>query len=1302
MSFLLCCGGRRPSISPTLVAPDGEQLRTLQPASFVSIVLPSDTVPHRPATGVDETKALRDIFGASPSSHRGYQAAAKSSGSFDANFKFGGESPSKPRTKAQRSVDKLGQNIRQRLSQSRLSHHSSKKSVKDVKSTETVVHIKLPPNSHRSTGLEELLVSRNVSQGGYDSDAKGIDTPSWTNASAGSILVSPEYTAKFLNACDGSPRKRSASLPRTVGRGRDDTHSPVSKNRNASTPPKDGISLKREERTKDADCGTRLRAASSPIKLTTPERQSFSAMLQLGPQESPSDVLRRLSVGLANGTIKLPDTPELKAMRMPSIVEAMPEWRLSFAAPKRASSLHRGDPEVRQALKALSDRMEKAKRDSAGTFLTESDNRASLLSSLDPALLHFISRYGEEQDDRIDQPLGDSEDRKKDEQECHDQFALETASHADTSGFPDLAAADTIHLQQQTDMLVEQQDLHLHPGLSSEKESVHLFDMRISQRLASTSVFPTRSPSSMDIGSRQQRLDRTSQSFGKLEPLARFIGQTSAEHLRKPSDPSTRRLFEPPVPTTTADGKKGHSKWKSVVSSSTFNPDRHTWAPGISRDDASSVYQSEGGFPESEVASIVSHRARANSRPNPYSLVIAGRQASLSQPTNARRNTVGQVGSLDRTNQPGIERRVSDGKHKQSKFSEDFGAQRKGTRGWMDASDGADTISNEKMSLADLRSSAGLGSDLNESMSEIDAVGLDEKLTALPRIPGGRHLASDTTASGVSQEGVDNEQSPYLKQTQSDTGPRNDNEEPLRTVPRTREECATNMWERALRTAREDRSFGSSDKSFVSSFHERRRDRSHNRRLSATGTSHEHDNAGLHVPALERRSRSLSPVNDGSIRRHRESFDLEKHQSLCVEARKPLTRPNSPAPSIHAKQKKRSLLDIRRLITAGTSTIKSTPITNTTPRRDIQAWARFPSHTRLDRNGTATDKDGVRTRDFSPPAHSRAEESQNPSKLSLMTQPSRLGSSTLGSWRILRFGHARRKSRSMDFASQAVMSTAAKGKVEKKTSANFLSFSLSRLGGWKRLYRSQSSDLRRLKKGHRSSVSNGGRVEYPELEVVAGFDGVVALGRKEKQDRENSRKRSFGRTAEREVAAAGQGRQGCCGGPGDKVSTFDGSIYSDELVREISTPRERPAPSRNGNGNAWADLYQDCVAEPHDTGDLRTEQKSTLSPRSLSPGPTPRASKTPIAVMEHGIEQTSISTSGRRVTGSGSAEESSYISCSVDLLSEDENHPHCRSTMFDLKMPGSFDGTADMVLEPRTTSEIGLGGRRCRDSRSPG
>ena len=1113
--------------------------------------------------------------------------------------------------------------------------------MKDVKSTETVVHTKLIPDGQTSAGLDDILISRSVSEGGYDSDARGILTPSLTKASAGSVMVSPEYTAKVLDAFDNSPSKRFASLLRTPYNIGKIHHPPARVARTSSIASKSQKPHKGDLLAEALEPQSRVRSTSTPRKPVTPLRDSFSALLQLQPQESPADVLRRLSVGLANGTVKLPDTPELKAMRMPSIVEAMPEWRLSFAAPKRASSLHRGDTEVRQALKTLSERVERAKRDSAVSDWTSTDKHASLISNLDPALLQYLCRYSdEEQHERLHEERDEVDGGRKSGEASREASDPDTTSHAGTSGLRDSTFGQTDRAKHMVNAASDEQHNQFgDKGLGDEKESVHLFDMRISQRLASTSVLPTTSPSSTNLGSNQHYTDRSSQSFAKLDRFPAITGRTSVEHLRRPSDPRTRRLFEPDHP---ADGQRIQSKWKSGILGSSMNPEKSNQGSEVSKDDASSMYMSDAGTVDTDAKSITSHRARSSSQAMSNSLAIAGRQGLLGIPTDQRRNSISQMMRTHGQTKPKLSRSVSHVRGKESKFSEDFDIQQKKVGGKLQ-SEGTNTLANESMSIVDFLTTTDPKTDGNEKMSEVEFVGaVNERLRSSLQTQRKRNRGQHKDILEVSM-------SNGLFLGGNMTRSRSSNfgavDEPARTSPRGRHECATNMWERALRTAREDPSLASSEQSLGKPFRRLRQDRSRSRYLSDSRPYHQHIPGGYNtVPA--RQSRSLSSDNAATARPCPDSFNLGQHQSLCIEAKKPLTRSTSPARSM--KTKKRSLLDISRFTTLGrqgnNNTAKGSPAT-ATPTRDLLAWARFPSHTRLTRNGAAAENDGVSTRDFSPPSDTEEFSDRNRSKLSLMTQPANMGAHTPGSWRFLQFGHGRKKSRSMNFPVPNLDQTKRvqeKAKVKKKSSALVLTRSLAR---WTRLYRNHSSDLRKFKAGHRSSVPKGGEDDFPGLEIVPGFDGgaggpgarvrMEQLGDFESLKRRWEEKSGMVKgedpvktgvtLAQAEAEVNERTRRGW--------SASENSSPDEGMMERTPTGQRSQATATTGNGNSWADIYQACVIKEDDN-----------DPEDNLKGPKP-------SLLNSANELT---VSIRAATGPHASAESregedSYTSCSVDM-----------------------------------------------------
>ncbi|KAL8996987.1 MAG: hypothetical protein Q9169_003638 [Polycauliona sp. 2 TL-2023] len=115
--------------------------------------------------------------------------------------------------------------------------------------------------------------------------------------------------------------------------------------------------------------------------------------------------------------------------------------------------------------------------------------------------------------------------------------------------------------------------------------------------------------------------------------------------------------------------------------------------------------------------------------------------------------------------------------------------------------------------------------------------------------------------------------------------------------------------------------------------------------------------------------------------------------------------------------------------------------------RSVDSWARYPSHTMVERNETANEADDIISRDFAihPPVQRRM---------------------------------SKKKSRSMTF-----------GKKVRHKIATF--------------YTTRRSDLRRYNAGHRSSIAFGGRLEYPELEIPRRtFDPAILTESRSEEESE--------------------------------------------------------------------------------------------------------------------------------------------------------------------------------------------------------
>ena len=523
-------------------------------------------------------------------------------------------------------------------------------------------------------------------------------------------------------------------------------------------------------------------------------------------------------------------------------------------------------------------------------------------------------------------------------------------------------------------------------------------------------------------------------------------------------------------------------------------------------------------------------------------------------------------------------------------------------------------------------------------------------------------------------------------------------EEPARTGPSGHDECATNLWERALRSAREGSSLQSSGQSFRSSFGQLPMDHSREEQYRLARISHD-NTIGAWATVSSRQSWSFSSNAEASRRPPRESFNLERHQLLCVEAKKPLTRSASPARSV--KPKKKSLLDIRRITTAAhqsnSNIAKYSPATITTPGRDFLAWARFPSHTRNERNAAAGKNDAVSTRDFFPPTDT---DSRNCSKLSLMTQPGDMGVHTPGSWRFLKIGHGRKKSRSMNFEMTTFTQT---NKEKDKGKQKHAVFTMTRsLARWKRLYRSHSSDLRRFRAGHRSSVSKGGKVEFPELEIVPGYDGGGGDGGRVNMEQLGdykgaSRKQNkMAKLSWRGRSRTGLERQASGSLTGERSgNSLGGGIAKSEWARSVDVKTEKmdtnerlssiesteqSVSKQRGDGcgvetggteNAWAEIYQDCLVK-----DDESDRKLVSSSFTL-PAHQHAASNERHKYM-------------RQFSASGSSAgegEDSYVSYSVGMSDDDVFVCEHNNNNYQ-RQPGALETSVDGACDIRNTSRV--------------
>ena len=128
----------------------------------------------------------------------------------------------------------------------------------------------------------------------------------------------------------------------------------------------------------------------------------------------------------------------------------------------------------------------------------------------------------------------------------------------------------------------------------------------------------------------------------------------------------------------------------------------------------------------------------------------------------------------------------------------------------------------------------------------------------------------------------------------------------------------------------------------------------------------------------------------------------------------------------------------------------------------IGAWGRYPSHTRDERNSSASKPDRVDSRDFALEAAIRFASAQDVDD-DMIDPTARVPSMPLMP------GEKKRKKK------------LGSGRMAKSSS---MTFGKTFLKNYSKLFKSSSAEFRKHGRGHRSSVATGGVLEYPELEIL--------------------------------------------------------------------------------------------------------------------------------------------------------------------------------------------------------------------------
>ena len=301
-------------------------------------------------------------------------------------------------------------------------------------------------------------------------------------------------------------------------------------------------------------------------------------------------------------------------------------------------------------------------------------------------------------------------------------------------------------------------------------------------------------------------------------------------------------------------------------------------------------------------------------------------------------------------------------------------------------------------------------------------------------------------------------------------------------------ESATDMWNRAYRDARKDNEGENLLSTPTIEMDNFRRSSSNNTirlRHRSTASMHTPDTAIRRSHSAEPQTRQPLVGEDTNTSNHFHK-DLKR---LSLRLLRPRQIQATLRPSSRELQK-RSSPDLAKKASGNSFSSDAQDaktrlfgVSYTPPSKGLLGiWGTFPSHDRAERNGSAGEADSVHARDFGlqEPLYEIRADPYAPLKTRSSTSALSAMNRTLRMLSMRSKRLDRKKTKSMSFP------VTPGDDVQKNAKALFLH-------RWKRLYLTKSSELRgyMIAGGHRSSVSAGKPVEYPELETLPG-EGMFA------------------------------------------------------------------------------------------------------------------------------------------------------------------------------------------------------------------
>ena len=256
----------------------------------------------------------------------------------------------------------------------------------------------------------------------------------------------------------------------------------------------------------------------------------------------------------------------------------------------------------------------------------------------------------------------------------------------------------------------------------------------------------------------------------------------------------------------------------------------------------------------------------------------------------------------------------------------------------------------------------------------------------------------------------------------------------------------------------------------------------------------------------------------------------------------------------------------------------------------VGAWGKFPSHTRSERCASAGKSDQVESRDFALEAAVRVAPIQETNANDEELDPvERLPSLPLLP------GQKKRKKK------------VGSGRMVKSTS---MTFGKTFLKNYSRIFKSQSTDFRRHGRNHRSSITTGGVLEFPELELLP----EVWAGRTSQEDSREEQSSQGDEIGAKETSKLETE---------DSSSTLRPRRYSDIPNLSEQVFLDGAADIENGpdRARAWSAFYGTCmpaISRLNSEADLGVGMRNVISDLSHPRRPSSTRSRTlPASPVKH-------------------------------------------------------------------------------------